>query len=181
MNASADVSMLACAECGCSVPADPAELAEWQHGALPRYPSLGGLRVVDAMHPGVVSCPIETPLRTVARMMATYRVHAIIVTAHGHDELPAGGLWGVISDTDLVRAAEAAGFEEQPVQTIASTPVLTVTTDDDLAHAAQLMVEHSISHVIVLDPVSERPFGVLSTLDIARALAGFPERHPVAP
>src|SRR3972149_2103004 len=106
------------------------------------YPPLRGLRVVDAMHPGVVSCPIETPLRTVARMMTTYRVHAIIVTAHGHDELPAGGLWGVISDTDLVRAARAAAFEEQPVQTIAARPALTVTTGDDLARAAQLMVEH---------------------------------------
>jgi CBS domain-containing protein len=47
------------------------------------YPSLGELRVADAMHPGLISCPPDAPLRTVARMMATYRVHTILVTSHG--------------------------------------------------------------------------------------------------
>ena len=37
-------------------------------------PQLQKLRVVDAMHPGVIACPFETSLQTVARMMATYRV-----------------------------------------------------------------------------------------------------------
>jgi CBS domain-containing protein len=40
------------------------------------------------------------------------------------------------------------------------------------------MVEHEVTHVVVVEPRSARPVGVLSTLDIARALAGFPERHP---
>ena len=55
------------------------------------YPALRQLRVIDAMHPGLISCSLDTPLRTVARMMATYRVHAILVTAHGEEELPGGG------------------------------------------------------------------------------------------
>jgi hypothetical protein len=37
------------------------------------------LRVADAMHLGMVSCPADSPLHTVARMMATYRVHAVFV------------------------------------------------------------------------------------------------------
>ena len=41
------------------------------------------LRVADVMHPGTIACPADTPLRSVARMMATYRVHAIIVHALG--------------------------------------------------------------------------------------------------
>jgi CBS domain-containing protein len=69
------------------------------------YPALRQLRVIDAMHPGLISCSLDTPLRTVARMMATYRVHAILVTAHGEEELPAGGLWGIVADTDLLRGA----------------------------------------------------------------------------
>jgi CBS domain-containing protein len=55
-----------------------------------------------------------------------------------------------------------------------------VADSDELAHAAQLMVEHEVSHLIVVEPQSTRPVGVVSTLDIARALAGFPERHPLA-
>jgi CBS domain-containing protein len=42
------------------------------------------------------------------------------------------------------------------------------------------MVEHEVSHLIVVEPRSARPVGVLSTLDIARALAGFPEHHSVS-
>lgn len=143
------------------------------------YPALGRLRVIDAMHPGLISCSLDTPLRTVARMMATYRVHAILVTAHGEEQLPGGGVWGIVSDADLLRAAEAGDSDEQMARTIAATPVLTVTTSEQLARAAQLLVEHEVSHLIVIEPLSARPIGVLSTLDVTRALAGFPERHPV--
>lgn len=143
------------------------------------YPALGRLRVIDAMHPGLISCSLDTPLRTVARMMATYRVHAILVTAHGEEELPGGGLWGIVSDADLLCAADVGDLDEQTARTIAATPALTVTTSEQLARAAQLMVEHEVSHLIVIEPQSARPIGVLSTLDVTRALAGFPERHPV--
>jgi CBS domain-containing protein len=143
------------------------------------YPALGQLRVVDAMHPGLISCSPDTPLRTVARMMATYRVHAILVTAHGAEELPGGSVWGVVSDVDLLRAAQAGDLDEQAARLIAVAPVLTVTTGEELANFTQLMLEHEVSHLIVVEPRSARPVGVLSTLDIARALAAFPERHPV--
>jgi CBS domain-containing protein len=141
------------------------------------YAALRQFRVIDAMHPGLISCPLDTPLRTVARMMASYRVHAILVTAHGEEKLPQGGLWGIVSDTDLLRAAEAGAIDEQPARTIAATPVLTVASGEELARAAQLMVEHDLSHLIVIEQRSERPIGVLSTLDVARVLAGFPERR----
>lgn len=145
------------------------------------YPALEQLRVGDAMHPGLISCSLDIPLRTVARMMATYRVHAILVTAHGEEELAGGGLWGVISDADLLRAAQDGGLDERPARTIAATPALMVDTSDDLARAARIMVEHDVSHLVVVEPQTTRPIGVVSTLDIARALAGFPERHPVTP
>jgi len=110
--------------------------------------------------------------------MATYRVHAILVTAHGEEELAGGGFWGVVSDAELLRAAETGDVDEQPAQTIAASPVLKVASSEPLAQAAHLMVEHEVSHLIVNERRSGRPIGVLSTLDIARALAGFPESHP---
>ncbi len=146
---------------------------------LQTYPTLETLRVADAMHPGLISCSPDTPLRAVARMMATYRVHAILVTAHGAEELPGGGVWGVISDADLLREAQSGNLDEEASRVLASAPVLTVTIADELAHAARLMVEHEISHLIVVEPHTARPIGVLSTLDVARALGGFPETHPV--
>jgi len=137
------------------------------------------LHVVDAMHPGLVTCSPDASLRTVARMMATYRVHAVLVSAHGGERLPDGSPWGVVSDADLLRATDGVDLDEQAAGTIAATPLVTVSSSDELGLATRLMVEHDVSHLLVLDPASGRPIGVLSTLDVARALAGFPERHPV--
>ena len=137
-----------------------------------RPQSLEGLRVIDAMHPGMISCPPETPLSTVARMMATYRVHAIIVHAHDDEELPDGDRWGVVTDADLVRVARDGDLDELTAQQIAASPALTVATAEPLQRAVQLMVEHEVSHVIAIERHSARPIGIVSTLDVARALAG---------
>jgi CBS domain-containing protein len=132
---------------------------------------LQDLRVIDAMHPGVIACPFETPLQTVARMMATYRVHAVVVLAHEGDEIPGGTLWGVVSDTDLMQASQGPDFETQTAHALAATPALTVASSESLDRAVQLMVENELSHLVVVERRSKRPIGVLSTLDVARALA----------
>src|SRR5512132_1415224 len=111
---------------------------------LQTYPILETLRVADAMHPGLISCSLDTPLRSVARMMATYRVHAIVVTAHGEEALPGGGLWGVVSDADLLRVAEAADLDETTARTLARTPVLMVAGSEPLSRAAHLMLEQEV-------------------------------------
>jgi CBS domain-containing protein len=74
----------------------------------------------------------------------------------------------VVSDLDLVGALGS----DAHAGSIAASPVVTVTVHDTLDHAAQLMREHSTAHLIVIaDELSPLPIGVLSTLDIARALA----------
>lgn len=137
-----------------------------------RLRPLTELRAIDAMHPGMISCPPETPLRTVARMMASYRVHAIVVHAHDDDQFPAGGSWGVVTDADLVRAGLDDDLDSVTAKQVAATPVLTVASADPLSQAMQRMMEHEVAHVIVIERHSGRPIGVLSTLDVARALAG---------
>jgi CBS domain-containing protein len=139
-------------------------------------PALAGLRVVDAMHPGLITCRPEDPLRTVARLMATYRVHAVLVT--GHDGAGGDG-WGVISDAALLRAADEGSIDEVTACSVAATPVRSISSSDGLGAVARLMIEHDVSHVVVVESHSKRPIGVLSTLDVARALSGFPERHPL--
>jgi CBS domain-containing protein len=133
--------------------------------------ALAELRAIDVMHPGMISCPPETPLRTVARMMASYRVDAIVV--HAHDvPLPGGDAWGVVTDADLVRAALDNGVDALTAKQVAATPAVIVFSADPLERAMQLMAEHEITHVIVVERHSGRPIGVLSTLDVARALSG---------
>lgn len=134
--------------------------------------ALSQILVAEAMHPGVLTCPVETPLRDVARMMATYRIHSVVVFGGGEEEADLEGrLWGVVSDLDLVEAAAVDELEDRTAGTTAVTPVVMVGPKDTLLQAAVLMREHEIAHLVVVDPQSARPVGVLSTLDVARMLA----------
>ena len=129
----------------------------------------GDVRVSDAMHPGVLTCPPETPLATVAKMMARYRVHSIVVTdfeGEGEGEEP----WRVVADMDVAKAVAAGGVEDMSAGGIAGTEVVTVDADSGLREAARLMAEHEVAHLIVLGQ-SGTPAGILSTLDLA-AYAG---------
>jgi len=120
--------------------------------------------VGELMTAGILTCSPSAPLRTVAKMMATHRVHAIVVFGHQDTLLP----WGVVSDLDLVGALDSGAN----AGAIAASPVVTVTPDDTLISAAQLMREHSTAHLIVVaDAASPIPIGVLSSLDIVRAVA----------
>jgi CBS domain-containing protein len=142
-----------------------------EQAAMPR--GLAEITVSETMHPSVLTCPLETPLRDVARMMALYRIHAVVIYGEDTDDLNGPGLWGVVSDLDLVQAAASGELEDRTAGGTAVTPVLTIAADDTLQRAAQLMTEHDVSHLVVVDRDSAQPVGVLSTLDLARALAGW--------
>jgi CBS-domain-containing membrane protein len=129
------------------------------------YPELGTGTVGEAMNAGVLTCLPVTPLRTVARMMARHRVHAIVVFGTDDKLHP----WGVISDLDLV----AAIGTHANAGTVAASPVVTAKPDLTLMKAAQLLAENETSHLLVISD-SGLPIGVLSTLDIARAFAAEP-------
>jgi CBS domain-containing protein len=129
-----------------------------------------GVSVAEVMHRGVLGCTPDTPLSDVARLMALNRMHCVIV----RDEVePANtALWGVVSDVDLVAAASVRRLDEQLAGATAATPLVTVRPEDTLRRAAQLMTEHANAHLVVVDAQTGGPLGVISTLDIARALSG---------
>ena len=126
--------------------------------------------VGDAMSPGVISCPPETPLRVVARMMSTFNVHSVFVFEHQDEDDENPELWAVVSDLDLV-AASRLDLDTRTAGASAVTPLVSVPTDAPILEAAELMAQHGIAHLAVVDPHSERPVGVVSTLDIARSIA----------
>lgn len=128
--------------------------------------------VSEAMHAGVLSCPPETPLRVVARMMARYAIHAVVVYTEEADADEAVGLWGVVADEDLVAAAADEDLEGRTAGGTARSPLVTIHPHESLQRAAELMNEHRVTHLLVVSGDSERPLGVVSTLDVARAIAG---------
>jgi CBS domain-containing protein len=128
-------------------------------------PDFESATVLDAMRLGVVTVAPDTPLREVARVMATYRIHAVVVS-----EIEGDRPWGIVSDLDLTAAA-GKDFDKVRARDIWRSRLVTVNADEDLGRAAQLMTEHRVTHLVVVQPHSGHPVGVLSTLDVAGVLA----------
>jgi CBS domain-containing protein len=108
--------------------------------------------------------------------MAKHRVHCVVAFGDG-PKSPSGRVWGLVGDAELTRTACTEGLQGRTAGGSATTEVVTVAPTDSVHHAAELMTEHEVSHVIVVDPLRDRPVGVLSTLDVAGILAGARPRN----
>lgn len=131
----------------------------------------GRANVADAMRHGVIACPPEMPLRAVAQIMATHHVHSVVVTGREVDRNGEVGerAWGIVTDIDLVRSAGA--IADLTAGEVATLDVPTIHSDAPLPDAARAMVERGVTHLVVVTPLTRRPAGVISTLDIAGNLA----------
>jgi CBS domain-containing protein len=132
-------------------------------------PAFENATVADAMRPGVMSCQPDAPAVSVARTMATHHIHAVVVDGIRVD--PVNGehlVWGLVSDLDVARAAHA-GVESLTAADLAAGEPVTIESSASLDEAARLMAEHGTAHLVVVE--NGRPVGVISTLDIAGALA----------
>ena len=127
-------------------------------------PSFKHARVADAMRTGVISCPPDTSMDEVARIMVTSHVHAVVITG-----LAGGGPWGIVTDRDLLSVASEAS--ERLSGTCAAEAPMMVKPSEQLADAVELMNDQGLTHLVVGDPGSEHPIGLLSTLDVAGIVA----------
>jgi CBS domain-containing protein len=128
--------------------------------------ALDGKSVTDVMRLGLISCSADATVAEVARLMAGYRVHCVVVERSTiADDLP----WAVISDLDLLRALKAGSAG--PAHEHARTELVSVAADAPLERAVALMDEHAVSHLLVVQPHSGQPVGVLSALDLAGVTA----------
>lgn len=118
------------------------------------------------MHAGIICVSPETPLPALARVMAERRVHAVAISSAADGGRPTG----IVSALDVVAAA--ANEDGRTAGELAATELLTVSSLERLDHAAQLMAEHELSHLIVTDAASGQPSGILSTLDVVAAYGG---------
>jgi CBS domain-containing protein len=128
------------------------------------------LAVVEVMHSGIIDCPPQTPLHEVASLMAENSVHYVVVDGlapapHHTEQL----VWGAISDIDLMRAVGTDSMDGEAGD-IAATEIVTIERGEEVQRAPQSMGEHECSPLIVTDPDSGRPLGVVSSLDVTRAL-----------
>ncbi len=139
------------------------------HGSY-LMPSLEHATVADAMHPGILSCEPDATLTDVARMMASHHIHCLAVIGIAHQEEAELGMWGIISDLDLIRAGIHGGADKS-AGALAQQSIVSVTPTTSLRDAGELMLTHGANHLVVVEAESQRPVGILSTLDVAGVLA----------
>ena len=131
-------------------------------------PHLRRLTVADAMHDGIVTCSPSDGLGDVAAAMAEHAIHCVVASDDGPPGADDDRRWGVVSDRDLMRGLDSPYALD--AGNVAELVTSTVTRGDTLEHAADTMASRRIAHLVVVD--DGRPVGVLSTLDIARAVSG---------
>jgi CBS domain-containing protein len=125
--------------------------------------------VGDVMRPGIMSCPASAPLLHVAREMAAHHIHALVVaddSAEASEGEPR--VWGVVSDMDLIRGV-MSGIDGKVARDLARTEAVSVEPTASLMDAVGLMSTYDVAHLVVAE--DGRPVGIVSTLDIAGALA----------
>jgi CBS domain-containing protein len=91
--------------------------------------------------------------------------------APGTKENQGAHFWCVVSDLDLAAAFARRELESTTADSIAATPAITVSKGGAPSRGPNLITEHAVTHLVVVDSPSLRPVGVISTLDIARVVA----------
>lgn len=123
--------------------------------------------VRDAMHRGVISCRVDTPLEEIAQRLMEYQINALFVLDQS------GKACGVVSQTDLVQAYVQGGWSDLVAEDIMTPDVVTVVPDIPVTAAAQLMLDKDIHRLLIVQGglIPDRPVGVLSMSDIVREMA----------
>lgn len=126
---------------------------------------IGRGTVADVMSHGLVACRDGATVRQAARVMTERHVRAlVVVAADGHP-------LGVVTGTDLLPLV-GADAGERPVAELMHPPI-TIGPEASLRDAADLLLEHEIHRLIVVDPVAPDavPLGVVATTDIVAEMA----------
>jgi CBS domain-containing protein len=126
--------------------------------------------VKELMHEGVITCPPDTALGQVARLLDVHQIHSLIVAEHNDQPL------GIISDFDLL-AGEWLSVDETSLNTmrhltardLMTFPIEIVNADTAVSEAAERMGSKDIHRMVVLE--AGRPVGILSISDLVAGIA----------
>ncbi|MEU6324534.1 CBS domain-containing protein [Streptomyces sp. NPDC047009] len=116
--------------------------------------------VRDIMTSALVTVEPQASVANVARLMRDQNIGAVLVTEKDH-------LRGLVSDRDLVIRALAQGAdpEQTTVADACSEDVFTISPDDELDRAIEMMREHSVRRLPVVE--GDHPVGIVSLGDLA--------------
>ena len=105
----------------------------------------------------------DDPVLEIIQLMATHHVGALPV-------LRGGELLGIVSERDYARKVVLLGRSatDTPVGQIMSSPVITVTPQTSLNECMQLVTDHRVRHLPVVE--NGRVIGMISIGDLVKAV-----------
>jgi CBS domain-containing protein len=119
-------------------------------------------KVRDLMNSQPIKIPSSSPITEAAKRMRAANVGTVIVEEDGHS-------CGIVTDRDIaVRAvADGRNLDATPVSAICSKVLITVSPDDDLDRAIEMMRDRAIRRLLVVDARNDT-IGILSLGDLAK-------------
>ncbi|MGF1640991.1 MAG: CBS domain-containing protein [Rhodospirillales bacterium] len=111
----------------------------------------------------VISLPSTEPLATAVKMLAEHRIGAVLVVDVG------GGIAGILSERDIVRALHAQGDSifTKKVGEIMTTEVVTCDPKDPVAAIMGMMTAQRFRHVPVVE--EGKLIGMISIGDVVKS------------
>ena len=121
-------------------------------------------QVRELMNKQPIKLASSSPIAEAARRMRDGNVGAVLVE-------DGGMMCGIVTDRDIAVRAVAQGRDPRttPLSEICSKDLTTLSPDDDLDRAVQVMREKAIRRVPVVD-ARKQPVGILSLGDLALEL-----------
>ena len=125
--------------------------------------------VGEAMTRGLVTVRATALLQEAAEIMDAHRVHGLPVVDSR------GGLVGVLSQTDLLRARVVehlwTNLRGLAVRHVMTAPAITIGLHASLDDAAELMEQKRVHRLVVIGPDGTTPVGMLSVTDLVHVMA----------
>lgn len=120
-------------------------------------------QLLEAKSPSIHAIRPEAPVLEAIRLMADARIGAVLV-------MDGPRLVGILSERDYARKVVLQGRSsaDTPAQDIMTSHVFTTTPDDTSDRCMQVMTEHRIRHLPVLD--GDDVVGVVSIGDLVKAV-----------
>lgn len=127
------------------------------------------MRVCDVMSREIVSCGVQTPIRTIAKKMSQFNCGMIPVLSDDDR----GRVIGVVTERDIVCRAvsEGADLSKVPASFCMSYPVVSIAEKDSLGECMRLMRENQIRRIVVVNE-DEQCVGIVSQVDLYKASNG---------
>jgi CBS domain-containing protein len=120
---------------------------------------LGGVEIREVMTASVVTAEPATPVREVAALMRERNVGSVVLVRDGAPV-------GIVTDRDLAVSVLADGRSgEDHASDHASAPVVTGTPQMDVGDACELLVQHGIRRLPIVE--GARLTGIVTLDDLA--------------